>query len=68
MSEHRRVAEAIQASYFEDLKLGAARAIYYKQEKLTPKGVTWRVWWQDKYGDNYVDYVRQRINAKIEAQ
>lgn len=53
----------------EDLKLGNARAIYKKQNHLTPsaikynKNLTWKKWWEKKYNDSYERYVNEKKAA-----
>jgi ABC-type uncharacterized transport system permease subunit len=53
-------------------KLTSAREIYRRQNELTALSlegkrkppITWREWWEGRWGENYADYVRRMARER----
>jgi hypothetical protein len=44
--------------HYEHLKLCAARYVWRRRkEKVPDKSYNWAVWWENKFNDNYREYV-----------
>lgn len=56
-------------SDYELKKHCAARYVYPRRRDLTPTSqkpearvrITWKQWWEKKFGDNFDDYVKRKV-------
>ncbi len=54
-----------EARWAAEIKYYAARHVYHKRERRAPiSKKTWQQWWEDKYGEPYMEYVHRMSERK----
>ena len=54
-----------EARWAAEIKYYSARDVYHKRERRTPiSKKSWQQWWEDKYGEPYMEYVHRMIERK----
>lgn len=58
-------AKSGNENYSEEIKYHAARYVFKIRNTLTPsRKITWRRWWELKFKDDYVDYIKTMERKK----
>ena len=54
-----------EARWAAEIKYYSARDVYHKRERRTPiSKKSWQQWWEDKYGEPYMEYVHRMSERK----